>query len=112
MIIIRPDTAVKFQKKQLGAKDSNGVRPETWVDIYPYIVMVEWRNKFGSDIYKAAAIQAVEPAAIRLWYVPGITPDCRILRVNDEAAFEIINIDDIANRHQQLEIEVKRLVKG
>jgi hypothetical protein len=49
---------------------------------------------------------------LRLWYIPGVTAACRVVRQEDGTVFEIINVDDVANRHQQLELEVKRFAGG
>ena len=110
--IIRPDTAIRIQIKDEDASNDNGFSEEIWLDIVSDDIFCQLKNKYGAEVYKAAAVQAQEPATIRLWYVPGVTPDCRVVRLEDEAIFEIINIDDVMNRHQQLEIEIKRFDRG
>lgn len=116
--MIRPDTAIRIKKKDY-AKDAQGnpiiidasghkIQP-SYQDLIAEDILCEWQNKFGSEAIKAAAEQAVEPASLRMWYLPGVTADCRIIRVDDGAEFEIIGTpDDVKNRHQQLEIQVKR----
>jgi head-tail adaptor len=103
-------TPIRIKKRTVSKAE--GKPKETWIDILAEDIACEWKNKHGSKVYEAAAINAKEPAAIRLWYISGITPDCRVVRLEDEAVFEIVNIDDIGNRHQQLEIELKRYVNG
>lgn len=120
--MIRPDTAIRIKKKDYEKDaqgnpikvDANGHTMEPdYRDIIDEDILCEWKNKFGSEAIKAAAEQAVEPAVIRMWYISGITPDCKIMRVEDEAIFEIIGTpDDVMNRHQQLEIQVKRYREG
>lgn len=120
--IIRADTAIRIKKKgyELDSEgnpitiDSQGhpVKPE-YRDIIDEDIMCEWQNKFGNELYQAAAINAKDPAKLRLWYIPGVDAECRIIRVEDNAEFEIIGQpDDVMNRHQQLEIEVKRYING
>lgn len=112
-------TPIRIQKKTSGS-DADGFANETWTDIIDEDILCEWTNKFGDDLYQAAAVKAKEPAKLRMWYLPGVTADCRIIRIDDESIeveenpiFEIVgNPDDVKNRHQQLEIQVKRYIAG
>ena len=110
--IIRPDTAIRIVIKNGTTKDADGFQVDNWEDICNADILCEWQNKFGVEVYKAAAIKAREPASLKLWYIPGVTQACRVIRLEDEAVFEIIGVDDIMNRHQQLQLEVKRYVSG
>jgi head-tail adaptor len=104
-------TMIRIQSPTPGTND-NGFPDPTWTDILDEDIPCEWKNKFGGEVYQAAAVQAKEPASLKLWYIPGVTQDCRVVRVEDEAVFEIINVDDVMNRHQQLEVEVRRFTSG
>jgi hypothetical protein len=120
--MMRLDTPIRIKKKSY-ALDANGdpilvdvsghrALP-TYIDLIDEDILCEWQNKFGSEAIQAAAMQASEPAVIRLWYIPGVTADCIITRVEDLAEFEIIGTpDDVMNRHQQLEIQIKRHTEG
>jgi len=120
--LIRPDTAIRIRKKSFPKDDQgnpvtvddNGhpIQPQ-YVDIIDEDILCEWQNKFGNEIYQAAAIDAKAPARIRLWYLPGIDATCQVIRVEDGTEFEIIGEpDDVKNRHQQLEMQLKRYVPG
>lgn len=109
--ILTPNTAIRIQTKTAGT-DSDGVANNTWADLIAEDILVEWTNIHGGEIYQAAAVKAQEPARLRLWYLAGVDRRCRIKRVEDNAIFEIINVDDVKNRHQQLEVEVKRYLPG
>ncbi|WP_027628116.1 head-tail adaptor protein [Ruminiclostridium cellobioparum] len=112
--IIRPDTAIKIIKKSGTTKDADGFDIDKWEDVCNHI-LCEWQNKFGVEVYKtvkASTINVSEPASLKLWFVPGVTPDCRVIRLSDEAVFEIVGVDDVMNRHQQLQLEIKRYVRG
>lgn len=102
-----PTTPIRIQSKTAGT-NANAVAEITWTDIVAEDILVEWQNKFGGEFYQAAAVKAKEPARLRLWYIPGVTTSCRVVRQEDGAVFDIINVDDVMNRHQQLELEVKR----
>lgn len=119
--IITPNTAIRIQKKIVDT--SQGYENISWQDVINEDIFCEWKNKHGTEVYKAVAINAIEPASLRMWYIPGIDPACRVVRLEEgyemvegekvyNAVFEIINADDISNRHQQLEIEVKRYMEG
>lgn len=112
------DTPIRIKKKSASGVDADGFPVEVWVDIIDEDILCEWKNwksKSGAEIYVANAVQAKEIALLRLWYILGIDSTCRVSRVEDGEdgiIFEIINIDDVNNRHQQLELQVKRLVEG
>lgn len=119
--IIIPNTAIRIQKKTVDT--SQGYEQVSWQDVIDEDIFCEWKNRHGTEVYKAVAINAVEPASLRLWYIPDIDAACRVVRLEEgfdivegekvyKAVFEIINVDDIMNRHQQLEIEVKRYKEG
>lgn len=110
--IIRPDTAIRIITKNDTTKDADGFDVDSWENIIDKDILCEWQNKFGVGVYKAAAINASEPASLKLWFVPGVTPDCLVIRLSDEAVFEIVGVDDVMNRHQQLRLEIKRYVRG
>lgn len=110
----QPNTAVRIKHNASPVeKNENGFKVENLVDVIDENIMVEWQNKFGSEVYVAMAVNAIEPATLRLWYIPGITADCKIVRLDDSAIFEIVGTpDDVMNQHKYLQIEIKRYVKG
>jgi head-tail adaptor len=92
--------------------DDYGFPIDDWDDLINEDITCEWKNKYGVESWKVNTIQAREPASIKLWFMENITPQCRVVRVSDAAIFEIINVDDVMNRHLQLELEVRRYTKG
>ena len=105
-------TAIRIKKIDSLGVDSEGFPAEKWVDIIDEDIFCEWRNKFGAEVYKNLAQQVKQPGSLRIWYMPGIDETCRIIRLEDSAIFEVVSADNVLNRNQQLEIEVKRYVKG
>lgn len=105
-------TAIRIQKKSGSGVDDDGFPVEVWADIIDENIFCEWRNKFGAEVYKNLAQQVKQPASLRLWYMPGIDETCRVIRLEDSAVFEVVSPDNVMNRNQQLEIEVKRYVEG
>jgi len=112
---IHLDTPIRINKKSASGVDADGFPIEVWLDIIDEDILCEWKNwksKSGAEIYEANAIQAKEIALLRLWHIVGVDAACRITRIEDNAIFEILNVDDVNNRHQQLEIQIKRYVQG
>lgn len=64
-------------------------------------------EKFVNGVYSIE-----DTATIDTWFRPDIKSDCRIVRLNDNAIFNILNEpEDIDQRHQFLKFKVKR-IKG
>jgi len=104
-------TPIRIQKNQ-NQVNENGFPVEEWIDIIPDAIFCEWKNKFGAETYKNLAQQVKQPASIRLWYMPDIDETCRVIRIDDGVIFEIVSVDNVGNRNQQLEIEVKSFIEG
>ncbi len=102
--------------------DADGYPADTLTPLYGEGVSVgcKWINAHGREVYEAERLNLHEAATLTLRYSPAIHPRCRIWRTDelaaldgksDEAiAYDIISIDDIHNRHELLEIKVKRAV--
>jgi len=105
-------TAIRIQKKSSSGVDGEGFPIEVWEDLIDEDLFCEWRNKFGAEVYKNLAQQVKQPASLRMWFMPGIDSTCRVIRLEDNAVFEVASPDNVMNRNQQLELEVKRYVKG
>ncbi len=105
-------TAIRIKKIDSSGVDSEGLPVEEWVDIIDEDIFCEWKNKFGAEVYKNLTQQVKQPASLRMWYMPDIDETCRVVRLEDNAVFEVVSPDNVMNRNQQLEIEVKRYVKG
>ncbi len=89
-----------------------GYNKSSWTDMLDQDVYCEWNNISGNESLNNNSQVAVENAKIRMGYLPGITKQHRIKRVEDNAEFEITSIIDVLNINQKLEIELKRQVKG
>lgn len=103
--------------------DADGYPTETRTPVYDEGVSIgcKWINAHGRDVYEAERLNLHEAATLTLRYSPAINERCRIWRTDelaaleagksDEAiAYDIVSIDDIHNRHEMLEIKVKRAV--
>lgn len=107
----------------------NGYRNESWHNVFgeDQYLKVKWVNLHGSELLEAMSLQLKEPATLTSRFSPLVTETCRILKKSDEAKrdrlkaegkkdeadglyFEVISLDDVEDRHEWLEIRVKRMV--
>ncbi|MEG1891364.1 MAG: head-tail adaptor protein [Clostridia bacterium] len=106
--------------------DADGYPTETFTPIYGDGVSIgcKWVNVHGREVYEAERLNLREAATLTVRYTSLVNQRCRIWRsdelgalpygASDEAAaaiaYEIVSVDDIQNRHELLEIKVKRVV--
>ncbi len=96
-----------------------GVSKRTvWIDIggeaeedAPHWLYAKWEGVHGAEAWAASSVQAELAATVGVWYRPEITHKCRLL---DESGrvFNIISLDDVRLRHEQIELKVKASVNG
>ncbi len=105
----------------VGAGDGEGYKTERWTNVFgpDKTTRVKWVNAHGAEVFEAMRLDLNEPATLTARYSPLITSQCRILKVSDinsedkeNLYYEIISIDDVENRHEWLEIKVKRKVSA
>jgi len=69
-----------------------------------------WINVHGAEAWTAAFAGVLEPATVLIRYVEGLDPTWRV--VKGEKTYEIVSVDDIFERHEYLELKVKRVAEG
>ncbi|MFZ3150247.1 MAG: phage head closure protein [Anaerolineaceae bacterium] len=72
-------------------------------------VWAKWRNAYGSESWVAATNGATEPATVRIRYQV-VDPTWKV--VKGTKVYEIISMDDIQEKHEYLELKVKRVAEG
>jgi head-tail adaptor len=101
--------------------DSEGYDTKAWVNVFGtgQTYRVKWVNAHGTEVFEAMRMDLNEPATLTARYSDLITPECRILKASDASSadkeklyYEIISFDDVENRHEWLEIKVKRQVSA
>ncbi len=90
------------------SKDAGGFEKPTWTTIAE--VWSKWVNVHGSEAWAAQSVQAEQPATVTIRYRSGIDTTCSLLKGSDR--FEITSIDDLRERHEYLELKVKRNRSG
>lgn len=73
-------------------------------------VWAKWTNIHGAEVWAAESVQASEPATVLMRYHPTIDPAWGVQK--DGVWFDIVSLDDIQERHEYIELKVKRTVGG
>ena len=106
-------TAIRIKKKTVTTNE-NGFEVEAWEDVIQEDILCEWTNKTSKDkaYFLANKVDVMDPALLKLWFIPGVDTSCRVIRLDDNVEFEIFGADDVGERHQQLVLDVMRYVAG
>jgi len=73
-------------------------------------VMARWINSHGNEAWTAAAAGALEPATVLIRYQSSIDQTWTVTK--GSKIYEIVSIDDIQERHEYMELKVKRIASG
>ncbi len=92
--------------------NANGFPVKTETSLFSSPVRCHWKNAYGKEIYEAAQLKLGETATLTLRYTPRIDVRCIVYKTPDTNAWEIVSLSDLDDRHQWLEIKVKRTVKA
>lgn len=88
-----------------------GVSKKTYAEVSG-VVMVNWKSYGGTESTNNGVLSIEDTAQIVCWYRPDIRSDCRLVRLMDGAAYEIVGEpENIEMRNQFLKFKVRR-VKG
>ena len=88
-----------------------GVSKKTWADAAG-VVMANMKSYGGTEITNNGVLSVEDTSQIVCRYRPDIRSGCRVIRLSDESAWEILGEpENIEMRNQFLKIKVRR-VKG
>lgn len=102
--------------------ESKGYFAEVWKNVFDVpagktnqAVFCQWKNAHGTESLEAYKYNLGDVATLTMRYSPLITPTCRIFKAEEKKKnkdtaipFEIISIDDIDDRHEWLEVKIRR----
>jgi SPP1 family predicted phage head-tail adaptor len=98
-------TAVVLQKRTTVTTDAGGFqKPGSPTE---YNVSAKWVNFHGSEVLAAQAAGIVEGATVTIRYRSDLDETWRISKAGQ--VYEIVSMDDIQNRHEYIELKVKKL---
>ena len=75
------------------------------------VVWAKWINVHGTEAWAVSqTMGAAQLATVTVRYRAGIDLTCQV--VKDSIGWEIVSIDDVQERHEYLELKVKRVTSG
>lgn len=95
-------------QSRTSTENSGGFTEPEWSTIAT--VWAKWQNVHGSEVWAAQMVQANAPATVLIRYLTGLDTTCAVLKGSDQ--YEIVSVDDIQERHEYLELKVKRVRSG
>lgn len=106
----RLDTLIRVQHRVTA--DINGSPDISYVND-PDTCYCSWKGKGGTESIQNGTLMVLDTAEVVMWYRPDITEQTRIL-LHDEAdqAFEVLNVEDVGQRHMWLIVKVQRAVNA
>lgn len=103
-------TAIRVQQRIV--TDVNGASDISYVPDLA-IDLCAWKGKGGTESATSGSLVVTDTAEVTMWYRPGISERDRLL-LNDDAelAYDVINIEDVEQRHMWLILKVSRAVSS
>ncbi|MHB1651393.1 MAG: phage head closure protein [Desulfitobacteriaceae bacterium] len=98
---------ITLQKKTI-TTDANGIEIVTWADYKT--VWASYEPVGGREYFAAAAINSEDNVTFHVRYQKDITPDLQI--VFGGQIYQILNVNDTAGRHIELQLISKVIVRG
>jgi len=82
-------------------------------DADPAVDFCKWKGKGGTEHNEAGTLIVEDTAEITMWYRPDITEQTRLLKHDDpDLAFDVVNVEDVEERHVWLILKVRRSVNA
>lgn len=73
-------------------------------------VLAKWTNVHGTEVWAAQMRGAIKPATVLIRYQASLEETWTVLKGSDR--YDIVSIDDIQERHEYMELKVKRVGSG
>lgn len=91
-------------------RDAEGYHTETETNLFGEgaTIPCKWLGQHGQEEERGDRSSATEPATVWLRWTPGITQQLRVRRTDDERPYEIVSAADVEDRHEWLELRVRR----
>jgi SPP1 family predicted phage head-tail adaptor len=95
-------------KSRSVTQDAGGFPVASWATVAT--VWAKWTNVHGSEAWAALQAQASDAATVLVRYRSGVDTTGAIEKSG--VLYEIVSVDDVQNRHEYMEIKVKRMARG
>lgn len=112
----RPSEAAQmvtpFQLQQPVTASVYGVNKKTWQNVNG-VIQANMKSYGGTEKIENGILSVEDTAQVVCWYRPDITGGCRLVRLTDNAVFEILGEpENIEMRNQFLKFKVRRIKGG
>ena len=74
--------------------------------------LAKWVNVHGSEAFSDSMLKLTQPATLTIRYSDLVHDDQLVYKGDDPVPFEIISSDDVEERHEWMEIHVRKLVSA
>jgi SPP1 family predicted phage head-tail adaptor len=73
-------------------------------------VLAKWVNVHGSEVWSSQTVNAMKAATVLIRYQAGLDETCVVDKGGE--VYDIVSIDDIQERHEYMELKIKKAVGG
>jgi SPP1 family predicted phage head-tail adaptor len=88
--------------------ETGGFQVPTWSALAT--VWSRWKNAHGTEALASGTVDAEAPAAVLIRYLAGLDTTCAVSKGG--VRYEIVSLDDIEERHEFIELKVRRMKAG
>ncbi len=100
-------TQISLQSRTVST-DDGGFQSPSWTTVAA--VWSRWENVHGAEVWTAQTVQADSPATVLIRYRSGVDTAYAVLK--GSTRYEIVSVDDIGERHEYMELKVRRMRSG
>lgn len=101
-----------LQLQQPVSVSAYGVNKKAWENVNG-VIMANFKTYGGTEKTDNNILSVEDTATVVCWFRPDIQGNCRLIRLTDNAAFEILgDPENIEMRNQFLKFKVRRIKGG
>jgi len=100
-------TSIVLERRDVST-ETGGFKKPNWSAITT--VKAKWINAHGNESRQAAIQDVASPATVLIRYQAGLDTTCAVSK--DGVRYEIVSVDDIQERHEYMELIVRRMKAG
>ena len=96
--------------------DEDGFKTVAREDVFPGPVWCKWVWAHGAEALENMRTQMTQTATLTMHYTGRITPRCQIWRAgeadDESAAWDVVSVNNVEDRRQYLEVQIRKGVKA
>ena len=102
-------TPFKIQKAE--SKNVLGQNQKKYIDV-PYTCFGNWSSYTGNETEVNGITVIEESNVLTTWFDPNFEPAGRVIRLTDNAIFEILSVENVEQRNMYSIVRLKRIKGG